>query len=166
VVPLRAGLPEATFKSEWPTTHGRPERPAPRRQSGGWWPAGFVVDLSNAFSGINSKLLFATILVVALVLIITYRSPWLWLVPLLVIGIADQAASAIVYLLASHAGLVVKARARDLARPRVRRRHRLRPAPYRPLSRGATGERGSSRRHAKGTARRLPAILASAATVR
>jgi RND superfamily putative drug exporter len=79
-------------------------------------PAGFVVDLVDAFGGINGALLLATIAVVALVLIITYRSPWLWLVPLAVIGIADQVASAIVYLLAHDQVLVVNGESAGILR--------------------------------------------------
>lgn len=79
-------------------------------------PAGYIVDLGNAFSGIDGTLLLATILVVAFVLILTYRSPFLWLVPLLVIGFADQAASAIVYLLARYEGLVVNGESSGILR--------------------------------------------------
>ena len=79
-------------------------------------PAGFIVDLVGAFSGINGALLLATIAVVALVLIVTYRSPFLWLVPLAVIGIADQVASAIVYLLARYQGLVVNGESAGILR--------------------------------------------------
>ncbi len=108
VVPLRSSLPQSRFSRDVDQLRHLAQSHLPagvRAEVGG--PAGFVVDLVNAFSGINTKLLFATILVVALILILTYRSPWLWLVPLGVIGIADQTASAIVYLLAAHAGLVV-----------------------------------------------------------
>ncbi len=56
-------------------------------------PAGFQADIANIFDGANTNLLLATVLVVALLLIITYRSPWLWLVPLVVVGLADRVAS-------------------------------------------------------------------------
>jgi RND superfamily putative drug exporter len=56
-------------------------------------PAGFQADIANVFDGANTNLLLATVLVVALLLIITYRSPWLWLVPLIVVGLADRVAS-------------------------------------------------------------------------
>ncbi|ROO84331.1 RND superfamily putative drug exporter [Actinocorallia herbida] len=55
--------------------------------------AAFSVDLSSVFDGANTALLGATALVVALLLLITYRSPWLWLVPLTVVGIGDQVAT-------------------------------------------------------------------------
>ncbi len=56
-------------------------------------PEGFQVDLSAVFAGADFTLLITTVSVVALLLIITYRSPWLWIVPLLVIGTADALAT-------------------------------------------------------------------------
>ncbi len=50
----------------------------------------FVVDLSKVFDGADVRLLLVTAGVVALLLLLTYRSPWLWLVPLSVVGVADQ----------------------------------------------------------------------------
>lgn len=59
----------------------------------------FVADLAAAFDGADLRLLFATIAVVALLLLITYRSPILWLIPLTVIGFADQVAAGITALI-------------------------------------------------------------------
>ncbi|WP_051267430.1 MMPL family transporter [Nakamurella lactea] len=53
----------------------------------------FGADIAGAFSGANLTLLLVTIAIVALLLLLTYRSPILWLVPLLVVGIADQLAN-------------------------------------------------------------------------
>jgi RND superfamily putative drug exporter len=53
----------------------------------------FGADIANSFSGANITLLAVTATVVALLLIITDRSPVLWLVPLLVIAIADRVGS-------------------------------------------------------------------------
>lgn len=53
----------------------------------------FSVDLSKVFDGADVRLLVATASVVAILLLITYRSPWLWLVPLTVVGVADQVAA-------------------------------------------------------------------------
>ncbi|KUI08527.1 hypothetical protein AU190_23285 [Mycolicibacterium acapulense] len=53
----------------------------------------FGADIANSFSGANFTLLAVTATVVALLLIITYRSPVLWLVPLAVIGFADRVAA-------------------------------------------------------------------------
>ncbi len=52
-------------------------------------PEGFSADLSGVFAGADFTLLLSTVVVVAVLLLITYRSPWLWLVPLLVVGTAD-----------------------------------------------------------------------------
>lgn len=62
-------------------------------------PAAIQADLAAVFDGANFRLLAATASVVAVLLIVTYRSPLLWLVPLTVVGIADRAAAA----LATHA---------------------------------------------------------------
>ena len=53
----------------------------------------FGADIASAFSGANVTLLAVTGAVVALLLIVTYRSPVLWLVPLLVIAVADRVAA-------------------------------------------------------------------------
>ena len=53
----------------------------------------FAVDIAAAFEGANITLLITTASVVALLLLITYRSPWLWLVPLTVVGVADRVAA-------------------------------------------------------------------------
>ncbi|MGE2689216.1 MMPL family transporter [Mycolicibacterium pulveris] len=53
----------------------------------------FGADIANSFSGANFTLLAVTAAVVAVLLIITYRSPVLWLVPLAVIGFADRVAA-------------------------------------------------------------------------
>ncbi len=55
-------------------------------------PAAISADLAAVFQGANVRLLLSTAGVVALLLIITYRSPLLFLVPLTVVGIADQVA--------------------------------------------------------------------------
>ena len=54
---------------------------------------GFQADISGVFAGANFLLLGVTALVVIVLLLITYRSPILWLIPLLVIGTADRMAS-------------------------------------------------------------------------
>jgi RND superfamily putative drug exporter len=52
-------------------------------------PEGFVADLNNVFAGANFALLGTTALVVMLLLLITYKSPVLWAIPLLNVGMAD-----------------------------------------------------------------------------
>ncbi|MFC5177632.1 MMPL family transporter [Nocardioides taihuensis] len=56
-------------------------------------PAAITADLSAVFDGADTRLLLVTALVVAVLLIITYRSPVLWIVPLAVVGIADRVAA-------------------------------------------------------------------------
>ena len=51
-------------------------------------PIGFGADSSEAFAGIDGKLLYAAMAVVILILLITYRSPILWLIPLISAGAA------------------------------------------------------------------------------
>ncbi|WP_299301220.1 MMPL family transporter [uncultured Brachybacterium sp.] len=52
-------------------------------------------DIRGAFAGANFTLLTVTIAVVAVLLLLTYRSPVLWLVPLAVVALADGAAGAV-----------------------------------------------------------------------
>ena len=70
---------------------------------------GFQADISNAFAGADIKLLLVTVIVVAVLLIITYRSPVLWIVPLAVVGTADGLAGAVVSALAKPFGITVDA---------------------------------------------------------
>jgi RND superfamily putative drug exporter len=55
-------------------------------------PEGFSADLSGVFAGADFTLLLSTVIIVAALLLITYRSPTLWIVPLLVVGVADAMA--------------------------------------------------------------------------
>lgn len=55
----------------------------------------FGADVTSAFDGADFTLLLVTILIVAILLIATYRSPILWLLPLLVVALADQIANKI-----------------------------------------------------------------------
>lgn len=58
--------------------------------------AAFEADISAAFDGANITLLATTASVVALLLILTYRSPVLWVVPLAVVVAADQVVASLV----------------------------------------------------------------------
>ena len=58
-------------------------------------PEGFQVDLAGVFAGADFTLLLATVLSVIFLLLVTYRSPILWIVPLLVVGTADGMAGQI-----------------------------------------------------------------------
>ncbi|MEV7888235.1 MMPL family transporter [Streptomyces sp. NPDC002817] len=70
-------------------------------------PGGTSADFSEAFEGIDSTLLVSAMGVVIVMLLITYRSPSLLLVPLLSVIAALFTAQALIYLLAEHAGLTV-----------------------------------------------------------
>ncbi len=72
-------------------------------------PAGYAADSSKAFEGIDGKLLYSAGLVVIVILLLTYRSPVLWLLPVLSAVVALFAAEAVVYLLATRADLTVNA---------------------------------------------------------
>ncbi|MEU7612218.1 efflux RND transporter permease subunit [Micromonospora sp. NPDC049204] len=50
----------------------------------------FTADLSSVFDGADVTLLAVTAAVVALLLLITYRSPFLWVVPLVVVAATEQ----------------------------------------------------------------------------
>jgi RND superfamily putative drug exporter len=63
---------------------------------------GLFADLFNAFSGLDSSLLLVTGIVVALILIVVYRSPILWILPLVSAGIALTLAGGVIYELAKH----------------------------------------------------------------
>lgn len=65
----------------------------------------FGADIANSFAGANVTLLAVTAIVVALLLIVTYRSPILWLVPLLVIAFADRVGSVVGTAVASGLGM-------------------------------------------------------------
>ncbi|NUK01524.1 MMPL family transporter [Streptomyces lunaelactis] len=70
-------------------------------------PGGTAADFSEAFEGIDSTLLFAALAVVIVMLLITFRSPTLLLVPVIAVVGALIAAQAVIYLLAKHADLTV-----------------------------------------------------------
>ena len=63
---------------------------------------GLFADLFNSFSGLDSSLLLVTGLVVAIILIVVYRSPILWILPLFSAGIALSLAGGVIYELAKH----------------------------------------------------------------
>ena len=72
-------------------------------------PLGTAADSGKAFKGIDGTLLFSALAVVIILLLITYRSPVLWLLPVISAGVALTSAEAVIYLLAEHAGLTVNA---------------------------------------------------------
>ncbi len=69
-------------------------------------PAGFSADASKVFEGINSTLLYATALLVFVLLVLIYRSPIFWFLPLLSVLFAESVVRGLGYLLAE-AGVVI-----------------------------------------------------------
>lgn len=53
----------------------------------------FGADIASSFEGADFTLLMVTIAIVAILLILTYRSPVLWIIPLAIVAIADRLAS-------------------------------------------------------------------------
>ena len=72
-------------------------------------PEGFAVDVAAVFKGADFTLLLTTVVVVAILLLVTYRSPWLWLVPLTVVGLAAGLASIVATRVAALAGIALDA---------------------------------------------------------
>ncbi|WP_241831040.1 MMPL family transporter [Parafrankia soli] len=62
-------------------------------------PTALGADMDEIFDAVDSTLLLATAVVVAVLLILTYRSPLLWLVPLTAVGVAAIMAMGVVYAL-------------------------------------------------------------------
>jgi RND superfamily putative drug exporter len=69
-------------------------------------PAASAADQVKIFKGIDSTLLYATLAVIIVLLLLTYRSPILWLLPIISAGVSLFVAQAVIYLLTQH-GLVV-----------------------------------------------------------
>jgi len=70
-------------------------------------PAALGADQAEAFAGIDGILLAAAVGVVVVMLLLTYRSPILWLIPLFCGLMSVFASQGLVYLLAKYGGLTV-----------------------------------------------------------
>ena len=70
-------------------------------------PAASANDQLKIFQGIDSTLLYSALAVVVVLLLLTYRSPVLWLLPIMSAGVALTVAQAVIYLLTQHASLTV-----------------------------------------------------------
>jgi putative drug exporter of the RND superfamily len=70
-------------------------------------PGALETDASEVYSALGGPLLYTTVLVVAILLILIYRSPSLWLVPLFAAGAADVLSMAVTYLLNRAFGITV-----------------------------------------------------------
>lgn len=68
---------------------------------------GQAADAAESFEGIDTNLIFATLLVVVVILLFTYRSPVLWLLPIIGAVVSYMVSGGVVYLLARYADLTV-----------------------------------------------------------
>jgi RND superfamily putative drug exporter len=75
---------------------------------------GQAADASEAFEGIDTNLILATLLVVIVILLFTYRSPILWLLPIISAVFAYMISGGVVYLLAKYAGLTVNGQSQSI----------------------------------------------------
>ncbi|MBC2934755.1 MMPL family transporter [Nocardioides sp. zg-1228] len=127
---------------------------------------GQAADSAEAFEGIDTDLILITLGVVVVILLFTYRSPVLWLLPIICAVVANTVATGLVYLLAKHAGLTVNGQSQAILSILVIGAGTdyalLLVARYREELR-----RHADRHEAMAVAlhRAAPAILASAATV-
>ncbi|MBZ5733219.1 MMPL family transporter [Nocardioides sp. TRM66260-LWL] len=127
---------------------------------------GQAADAAEAFGGLDTTLLLATLGIVVVILLLTYRSPVLWILPILCSVMALMISEGLIYLLAKHAGLTVNGQSQAILSILVIGAGTdyalLLIARYREELR-----RHESRHEAMAEAlhRAAPAILASAATV-
>ena len=107
---------------------------------------GQAADAAEAFEGIDTNLILATLGVVIVILLFTYRSPCCGCCRSSASVVAYVVSPGVVYLLAKYADLTVNGQSQAiLDHPGDRRRHRLRPAAGGPLPRGAAPARGPAR---------------------
>jgi RND superfamily putative drug exporter len=77
-------------------------------------PAGVSADFGAAFEGIDSTLLYTAGAVVIVILLLTYRSPVLWTLPVISVVVALTSAQGVIYLLAKYADLTVNAQSQGI----------------------------------------------------
>ena len=75
---------------------------------------GQAADSAKAFEGLDSTLLFAAGGVVILILLLTYRSPVLWILPVFSAVVALFTAQAVIYFLAKYADLTVNGQSQGI----------------------------------------------------
>ena len=75
---------------------------------------GQAADSADAFAGLDGALLFASLGVVILILLITYRSPVLWVLPIVSAVFALFTSEAVIYFLAKYAGLTVNGQSQGI----------------------------------------------------
>ncbi|MBC2874947.1 MMPL family transporter [Streptomyces sp. TYQ1024] len=102
------GLPDTAEQADAVDDVRRAVRGAPAgltARIGG--PAALAADQNEVFASLDGRLLLGTGVAVAVLLMLIYRSPFLWLVPLAVVGVAGTAAMALAYGLAEAFGVTV-----------------------------------------------------------
>jgi RND superfamily putative drug exporter len=75
---------------------------------------GQAADSAEAFAGLDGSLLYTTLIIVILILLITYRSPVLWILPIFSSVVALVVSQAVVYFLAKDAGLTVNGQSQGI----------------------------------------------------
>ena len=76
--------------------------------------AGFAADQAEAFESIDGLLLLAALGVVVVILLFTYRSPILWVFPVVCVVFALFSAQGVIYLLVQYANLTVNTQTRSI----------------------------------------------------
>ncbi len=98
--------------------------------------AGFSADAIEVFEGINGTLLLAAVSLVIFLLIVIYRSPIFFLIPLIAVLFAETLSRSIGYGV-SELGVTINGQSSSIMSVLVSGRDRLRAPPRRPLPRGA-----------------------------
>ena len=124
--------------------------------------AGNSADQAAAFGGVDGLLLAVAALVVVALLLFTYRSPTLWLLPMVAVSVALVVTQALMYLLARYGSLTVDAQSVAVLTVWSSVRHGLRAAAHRPLPGGAAQVRRPARGHGGGVRRACPAASSRA----
>src|SRR4051794_15882937 len=75
---------------------------------------GQAADASEVFGGIDGSLLFSALGIVILILLVTYRSPVLWILPIFCSVVALMVAEGLVYFLAKYADLTVNGQSQSI----------------------------------------------------
>ncbi len=75
---------------------------------------GQAADSAAAFEGLDSTLLISTALVVIVILLLTYRSPLLWALPVISAFVSLMVAQGVVYFLAKYADLTVNGQSQGI----------------------------------------------------
>jgi RND superfamily putative drug exporter len=77
-------------------------------------PGGQAADSAEAFAGIDGTLLYSALVVVSVILLFTYRSPVLWVLPILSAMFALFTSEAVIYFLAKNFGLTVNGQSQGI----------------------------------------------------